>query len=293
MRRWPVNLDLSGLDALAAGGLFAGPAPEAQREVALDLIDFDPEQPRGRIDEALLSQLAASIRVHGVLQAICVRPNPQAAGRYIVSFGERRVRAARLAGRTSIPARIELDPDPYVQVVENLQREDLSPLDLAQFIARREQAGDSRAAIARKLGKPRSFITEVARLLDAPPAVRALCEDGRCQDVRTLYNLARAGEDPAPTIAPVLDGEKRITRATLAAADKGSAPGPAQPKRGGKAPPAQPKAHALQVALDGRSGTIEWGQAPSPTTACVRFEDGELQTVALPRLQLLAWVDID
>ena len=75
-----MNLDLSGLDALATGGLFTGAAPGKALDLALAAIDFDPEQPRGRIDEARLAELADSIRQHGVLQAISVRPHPSSTG---------------------------------------------------------------------------------------------------------------------------------------------------------------------------------------------------------------------
>lgn len=288
-----MNLDLSGLDELAAGGLFAPPAPNQVRELPLDAIDFDPDQPRGRIEETALAELAASIRAHGVLQAICVRPNPQAEGRYLVSFGERRVRAARLAQRHTIPAVIEPTHDPYQPVIENLQREALSPLDLARFIARREQAGETRAAIARQLGKPRSFISEIAPLLQAPAEVRALCETGRCSDVRTLYALARGCRDNAPGLAPLLAGEAPITRAAAEAAAKGpTAVGP-RPKRRGVAAPEHAKPDTLRVALDGRSGTLEWRQSPSPTSAWVRFEDGKSELVQLEWLRLVAWAGED
>ena len=286
-----MNLDLSGLDALAAGGLFTGAAPGKALDLALAAIDFDPEQPRGRIDDARLAELADSIRQHGVLQAISVRPHPSSTGRYLVNFGERRVRASRLAQRLTIPAVIEAHGDPYTQAIENLQREDLSPLDLARFIARREQDGDSRATIARKLGKPRSFISEIASLGEAPAPVRALCESGRCSDVRTLYTLARACRDNAPGVATLLSDDGPITRERAEAAAKGEALGPPTMKRAGAGRGRNRSARALQVALDGRTGELDWTQQPSPTSARVRFEDGALETIELPRLQLIAWAD--
>lgn len=285
-----MNLDLSGLDALAAGGLFTGAAPGQALDLALAAIDFDPEQPRGRIDEARLAELADSIRQHGVLQAISVRPHPSSTGRYVVNFGERRVRASRLAQRLTIPAVIEPQGDPYTQVIENLQREDLSPLDLARFIARREQDGESRATIARKLGKPRSFISEIASLGEAP--VRALCETGRCSDVRTLYTLARACRDNARGVATLLSDSGPITRERAEAAAKGEVLGPPTTKRTSAGRVRPRSARALQVALDGRTGELDWTEPPSLTSARVRFEDGTLETIELPRLQLIAWAPL-
>lgn len=285
-----MNLDLSGLDELMAESVFADAPAGRLIELALDVIDFDPEQPRARIDEATLTELAQSIQAHGVLQAISVRLHPEAAGRYLVNFGERRVRAARLVKLKHIPAVIEPKHDPYNQVIENLQREDLSPLDLARFIARCEQAGESRVTIARKLGKSRSFVTEIARLLQAPAPVRALCEDGRCKDVRTLYTLARAGDDEASVIAPLLAGEGPITRAAAEAAVKGEAPGASKALRvGGPARPRAGASRTLLVAVDGRTGALDWKQQPSRSSAVVRFEDGAQETIELERLQIVAW----
>jgi ParB-like chromosome segregation protein Spo0J len=107
------------------------------RIVAIDRIEANPEQPRLAMDEATLNELAASIREHGVLQPILVRPLD--ATRYQLIAGERRWRASRIAGLATIPALIEdIDDDTALEIaiIENLQREDLSPLDEAAMYDR-------------------------------------------------------------------------------------------------------------------------------------------------------------
>ena len=120
-----------------------------------------------------------------------------------------------MAGKLTVPAFLDERVDPYAQAIENLQREDLSPFDLAQFIADREREGDSRASIARKLHKPASFITEVAGLIDAPAVVRAAFDAGRVRDTRVLYQLARGLRENQAVVEPLLADEKPITRETL------------------------------------------------------------------------------
>src|SRR5262249_52748512 len=164
------------------------------------------------IREETLAELAETIRVDGVLQPICVRPRPECKGRYVINHGERRVRAARLAGLATVPAFIRKDVDPYVQVIENIQRDDLVPLDLAAFVIERERAGDSRAEIARRLGKPPSLITEVAELAQAPDILREVHDEGRCRDVRSLYLLVRTYREQPQAVNALLAGGGAITR---------------------------------------------------------------------------------
>jgi ParB family chromosome partitioning protein len=196
----PDGLDLSVLSQFRAADLLAGEATPAgvgtPMQVALDRIDLDPRQPRRRVRSERIEELAASIREHGVLEPVSLRCHPEHADRYIVNRGERRVRAARRAGLATVPAFVDERVDPFAQAAENLHREDMSPFDLASFIADREQEGHSRAEIARRLGKPRSFITEAARLSDAPPQLRQAVEDGRVGgDVRLLYELVAIASD--------------------------------------------------------------------------------------------------
>jgi ParB family chromosome partitioning protein len=144
--------------------------------IEVDHIDSNPEQPRLAFDEATLEELAASIREHGVLQPILVRPQPN--GRFQLVAGERRWRAAMGAGLNAIPALIEeIDDDTALEiaVIENLQREDLSPLDEALIYDKMiRQHGYSIRKLAQKIGKDKGYLENRLRLADAPPEIREL-----------------------------------------------------------------------------------------------------------------------
>jgi ParB/RepB/Spo0J family partition protein len=146
------------------------------RIIQVDRIEPNPEQPRLAMEQAALDELAASIREHGVLQPILVRPiGPNT---YQIVAGERRWRASRQAGLASIPALIEeIDDDTALEIaiIENLQREDISPLDEAAMFDRMvREHGYSIRKLADKLGKDKGYLENRLRLADAPPEVREL-----------------------------------------------------------------------------------------------------------------------
>ncbi len=144
--------------------------------IPLDRIDSNPEQPRLAFDEQTLAELAVSIREHGVLQPILVRPRDD--GRYQLIAGERRWRASRIAGLATIPALVEdIDDDTALEIsiIENLQREDISPLDEAAMYDRMiRDHGYSIRKLAEKLGKDKGYLENRLRLADAPDEVREL-----------------------------------------------------------------------------------------------------------------------
>jgi ParB family chromosome partitioning protein len=146
------------------------------RVVPVDRIDPNPQQPRLAFNEETLLELAASIKEHGVLQPILVRPLDDR--RYELIAGERRWRASKLAGLTTIPALIEeIDDDTALEIaiIENLQREDISPLDEAAMFDRMvNEHGYSIRKLADKLGKDKGYLENRLRLADAPPEIRQL-----------------------------------------------------------------------------------------------------------------------
>jgi ParB family chromosome partitioning protein len=286
-----LKLDLAALDQFKASALLAEPAPQGPTpaEIALDLIDFDPEQPRGSIDEAALAELAASIREKGVLEPVSLRRHPDRPGRYIVNRGERRVRASRLAGRTTVPWFADERVDRYAQVVENLQREDLSPFDLARFIADREREGDSRAEIARRLGKPASFITEAAGLNDAPAALRAVFEQGRARDTRVLYQLARGMRENRAAVEPLLGSQRPLTRDAVESALHPLQSGAPQGAATGRRVEGTKPARALLAEHGGKRGRLELNGQPGRRTGRMRYDDGTHQAVELAEVKLIAW----
>ena len=146
------------------------------RIVPVDRIDSNPQQPRLAFNQETLDELAASIREHGVLQPILVRPIGQ--NRYQLVAGERRWRASKQAGLETIPALIEdIDDDTALEIsiIENLQREDISPLDEAAMYDRMvREHGYSIRKLADKLGKDKGYLENRLRLADAPPEIREL-----------------------------------------------------------------------------------------------------------------------
>jgi ParB family chromosome partitioning protein len=161
-----------GLDALLAGTDEA-PAGDALRLLAIDKIRAGRYQPRTRADEASLADLAESIKVQGVVQPILVRPID--GGRFEIVAGERRWRAAARAGLEEIPALVRTVPDQAalaLALIENIQRENLNPLEEAQGLKRLiEEFGLTHEAAAQAIGRSRSAVTNLLRLTQlAKPA---------------------------------------------------------------------------------------------------------------------------
>jgi ParB family chromosome partitioning protein len=171
-----------GLAALLGAGEGEGAGVAAgYAELPLDLVEPNPDQPRARIDPDALEALAASIRASGVLQPLVVGP-PGPGGVHQLIAGERRWRAARLAGLARVPAvvrpvagheRLEL------ALAENLVREDLTPIDTAQACACLiEDFGQSHAELAGRLGRSRPAISNLVRLLELPEPVQEMISRG-------------------------------------------------------------------------------------------------------------------
>lgn len=159
-------------------------APEAAaelRELAVELVAPNPHQPRKRFDQDSLQALAHSLAERGVLQPVLVRPRP--GGRYELVAGERRWRAARLAGLETMPALVQDRDDAgslEAALVENMAREDLNPVEASRAVAALvEELGLSRAAVARRVGRSRVAISNLLRLLELPDDVLGLLEAGR------------------------------------------------------------------------------------------------------------------
>jgi ParB/RepB/Spo0J family partition protein len=146
------------------------------KSIALDRIEPNPNQPRTIFDAEALTELASSIREHGVLQPILVRPLGE--NRYQLVAGERRWRASKEAGLATIQALVEeIDDDTALEIaiIENLQREDLSPLEEATMYDRMiHEHGYSIRKLADKLGKDKGYLENRLRLADAPEEIREL-----------------------------------------------------------------------------------------------------------------------
>jgi ParB family chromosome partitioning protein len=178
-------------------------------EVPVGAVSPNPRQPRTNFDDETLQSLAASIREVGVLQPIVVRKNGEA---YELIAGERRLRAAKLAGLATVPVivRDSGDADTLREaLIENIHRDDLGPIELAEaFRELLEELGLKQETLAERLGVSRSHIANTIRLLQLPPDVQQLLADGRLQaghgrallslneaDAQTTVALRAAAED--------------------------------------------------------------------------------------------------
>ncbi|MCB8875467.1 ParB/RepB/Spo0J family partition protein [Acidisoma silvae] len=165
-----------GLAALLGEDSSAAPRSAAIQHIALDLLTPGPFQPRTQLDPSELAALAASIREQGVLQPILARPDPANRGHFQIIAGERRWRASQQAGLHEIPALVRDLEDTAAMaaaLVENLQREDLNPIDEGEGYRRlMEEFSLTQERVADSVGKSRSHIANTVRLLKLPSAVQ-------------------------------------------------------------------------------------------------------------------------
>ena len=209
-------------------------APEL-RDVAVELVRPNPAQPRKRFDEAGLAALAESLTERGVLQPVLVRPRP--GGTYELVAGERRWRAAKLAGLETMPALVQHRDDEAsleVALIENMAREDLNPVEAARAVAALvEELGLTREEVGRRVGRSRVAISNLLRLLDLPDEALALVEDGSlseghgralllADDHSERRRLARAAVDGGWSVR-VLEQHARETNGGPRVARKGRA----------------------------------------------------------------------
>lgn len=182
----------------AVDGSDSGPREAEQgdlRQVPLDALERGRFQPRIEFDEDKLAELADSIRTQGVVQPIVVRP--MAGGRFEIIAGERRVRASRLAGLAEIPALVREVPDAAamsIALIENIQREQLNPVEEARALARLTHEFEmTHQAVAEAIGRSRSAVSNLLRLLDLDESVKAMLERG---ELEMGHARALLGADP-------------------------------------------------------------------------------------------------
>jgi ParB family chromosome partitioning protein len=195
-----------GLDALLDKDGEGGPASERQAALRVDQLQRGRYQPRTKMDDSSLAELAASIRTQGLMQPILVRP--VGSNRYEIIAGERRWRAAKIAGLAEVPALVREVPDSSalaMALVENIQREDLNPLEEAGGVQR--LIGEFKLThqeAAEAIGRSRTATTNLLRLLNLQKAVQALVFDGKLEmgHARALLALnGRQQESAAKRVA--------------------------------------------------------------------------------------------
>lgn len=220
-----------GLDALL-GGDEPSPTPaiaDKQAELKIDLLQPGKYQPRTQMGETALQELADSIRAQGVIQPILVRP--VGGGRYEIIAGERRWRAARIAGLSAVPALVREVPDNTalaMALIENIQREDLNALEQANGIQRLvTEFGITHDQAGEMVGRSRSAVTNLLRLLVLAEPVRDLLQQGKLDMGHARALLALSGMQQIETARQVAErgmsvreAEKLIGRMVTGAAGK-------------------------------------------------------------------------
>jgi len=159
----------------------------------LDVIDEDSNQPRQANNPGFskdsLEELASTIRARGVKSPISVRENLEIKGRYLINHGARRYRASKLAGKETIPAFVDNDYNEADQVIENLQRNELTAREISDFIGRELAKGKKKIQIAKDIGKSPAFVTQYVTLLDLPEPIAKAFNGGRTNDVTVVNEL--------------------------------------------------------------------------------------------------------
>lgn len=249
---------LSALLGEASASPPAAPASAGAREAAIHVLPIEvlepgPFQPRGPMEAAPLQELADSIREHGVLQPILVRPKPGDDGHYEIVGGERRWRAAQLAQLHEVPVVVRDLGDREAMaaaLVENLQRQDLNALEEAEGYRRLvEEFELTQDALGQAVGKSRSHVANTMRLLALPDRVRELLRDGALSAGHARALLTAS--DPEVLAMQVVDRGLNVRQTEALAAAK-----PRDPAVEQRPPPAaaSPEVAALERELSGRLG---------------------------------------
>jgi len=228
-----------GLSALMADVQIApapepGEAPRAKPDqmVALDLLEPNPDQPRRQFSDEALKELADSIREKGVIQPLIVRPSKKSEGSYEIVAGERRWRASQLAQQHQIPVIVrELDDTEVLEIaiVENIQRADLNAIEEAMgYRQLMDRFGHTQDKVAEALGKSRSHIANLLRLLTLPDEVQGYVRDGRLSagHARALITT----DDPATLARQVINRQLSVRDTEKLAKGRGDSTGPSPRK---------------------------------------------------------------
>jgi ParB family chromosome partitioning protein len=204
-----------GLSALIPGAPEAGEASTGLLEVPANAIAPNPKQPRSRFDDATLAELAASIREVGILQPIVVRRTGQG---YEVVTGERRLRAAKLAGLATVPVVLRDSDDSDLlreALIENIHREDLNPIELGEaFRQLLDELGLKQEELADRVGVSRSHIANTIRLLALPLEVQQLLTDEKISAGHARALLALADQDAITSLSLRVAAEDLSVRET-------------------------------------------------------------------------------
>lgn len=254
------------------------------RDIAIDLLEPNPYQPRATIRPEPLDELIRSVRTHGILQPLLLRAHPSTAGRYQIIAGERRWRAAQAAKLHAVPALVRALSDndtAAAALVENLLREGLDPIEEAEGFARLiRQFNHTQEALSDIVGKSRSHIANTLRLLTLPEGIQILVRIGQ---LTAGHARALVGHPSAPELAQrvIADGlSVRQTEALAAKSDRPSKTNQAE------STPKNPDITALERSLTDQLGLrVEVVVSGNGGTVRIHYRDLDQLDSLLVRLQ--------
>lgn len=188
----------------------------------INIINPDPNQPRKNFDETALQELADDIKKNGLIQPIVVRDDLKHPGKFIVVAGERRLKAAKMAGLTKIRSIVGTYDDSqlgYVQIAENAKRDDLKFYELAEFIVSRSELGEKQTEIAEKLGISKSQLSLYMIWKEAPEFLKAAKD--KFSSIRTFFDVAKLADEFSSDVETFIENsDSEISRADIAALKK-------------------------------------------------------------------------
>lgn len=214
------GIDLAGLGDLAS--MLDAPMHTAGEPTYFDLAVIHEDEENSRTADnpgfsaESIHELATSIKKKGIKSPISLRPHPTMPGHFVINHGHRRFRAAEVAGLMQVPAFVDPDFDDIDQVIENVQRENLTAREIADFIGRKLSEGMTQADVAGMLGKSKAWVSQHVRMLSLPDPVAQAVVTGKVQDVTLAYELASAHRDaPAAVEALLTNIDAKPTRTAV------------------------------------------------------------------------------
>jgi ParB family chromosome partitioning protein len=279
-------MSIKGISSLAE---LMDDLPEAgAQEIELTLIDPDPHQPRTSFDALRLETLAASLKAQGVIEPLIVSAHPEKPGRYMLVAGERRWRAAGMAGLKRVPAVVrELTPDQRlaVQLVENIDREELSVLEESRAVVRLIGFGRKPKDVAGMLGKTQAWVSLRRKIADNQELLEVFVTEGLTRDAETLTLLVDLRKQDSAAFDEMQRSE-RVTRVAVRDAlelAKRRALAPVAPVKVPEAPATGPAAEdEIPFGLPGESaGTL--GASPEAVLDPPPAEPGPAAPVSQPK----------
>lgn len=182
----------------------------------IDIVSPDPNQPRKNFDEVALQELADDLKKNGLIQPIVVREDPDNVGKFIVVAGERRLKAAKLAGFKKIRSILSTYDNSqlgYVQIAENAKRDNLKFYEMAEFIVSRADAGEKQADIAEKLGLSKTKLSEFMIWKDAPELLKDAKE--KFNAIRAFYDAVKLYEEHPDEISDFIEKNENISKSDI------------------------------------------------------------------------------